>query len=76
MQVAHSNFSGQQAPMPAMRDEAVARLLPDGRRLSLQYGPINLVIEAWGQTDIAYQAAQAHFDGLLENLSADSADVS
>ena len=26
----------------------LAVLLPDGRRLHLQHGPIDLVVEAWG----------------------------
>jgi ApbE superfamily uncharacterized protein (UPF0280 family) len=46
-------------------------LLPDGRRLHLQDGPIDLIIEADGaEADIraAYQAAAARFTGLLDEL--------
>ncbi len=48
-----------------------AQLLPDGRRLHLQHGPIDLVIEAWGSTGEvarAYGQAQACFRGLLATL--------
>jgi ApbE superfamily uncharacterized protein (UPF0280 family) len=47
------------------------RLLADGRRLHLQDGPIDLIIEARGaETHIraAYDAAARHFDGLLDEL--------
>ena len=27
----------------------LAALLPDGRRLHLQHGPIDLIVEAWGE---------------------------
>jgi len=46
-------------------------LLPDGKRLYLQDGPIDLVIEASGsETDvrIAYDAAARRFTGLLDEL--------
>ena len=39
-----------------------ASLLPDGRRLHLQHGPIDLVIEAWGPREevaLAYRQAWA-----------------
>jgi ApbE superfamily uncharacterized protein (UPF0280 family) len=51
-----------------------AGLLADGRRLHLQHGPIDLVVEAFGETDAvqaAYQAAARRFDGLLEGLCAE-----
>jgi uncharacterized protein len=53
-----------------------ARLLPDGRRLHLQHGPIDLVIEAWGEpaeTVAAYDQARAAFTGLLDGLVAELA---
>ncbi len=52
---------------------ATARLLPDGRRLHLQHGPIDLVIEAWGApaaVERAYQRAVARFPTVLPELVA------
>jgi len=49
---------------------ASAALLADGR-LHLQHGPIDLIIEAWGEhaeVAAAYQQAIAHFDDILEVL--------
>ncbi|MFE0754472.1 UPF0280 family protein [Inquilinus sp. NPDC058860] len=46
-------------------------LLPDGRRLHLQDGPIDLVVEAAGAADsvrAAYEAAARRFTGLLDEL--------
>jgi ApbE superfamily uncharacterized protein (UPF0280 family) len=48
----------------------VARL-PDGRRLHLNHGPIDLILEAWGPPEAvlaAEAAAVARFDGLLQEL--------
>src|SRR5947209_4511018 len=45
--------------------------LTDGRRLHLQDGPIDLIVEAWGsEADIraAYEAAARRFGGLLDTL--------
>lgn len=50
------------------------RMLPDGRRLHLQDGPIDLVIEAFGEgreVDRAYRAAVERFTGLLDELCAE-----
>jgi uncharacterized protein len=47
------------------------RLLPDGRRLHLQHGPIDLVIEAFGapgEVALAYGQAEACFADLLATL--------
>jgi uncharacterized protein len=47
------------------------RFLPDGKRLHLQDGPIDLIVEASGSaTDVraAYQAAARRFTGLLDEL--------
>lgn len=49
-------------------------LLPDGKRLHLQHGPIDLVLDAWGEPGeiiAAYRQAAAAFDGLLEGLVAE-----
>ena len=44
-------------------------MLPDGRRLHLQHGPIDLIIEAWGEDrDEAYRQATARFQNLLQEL--------
>src|SRR5436305_12330930 len=46
-------------------------LLPDGKRLHLQDGPIDLIVEAKGtEADVraAYQAAARRFAGLLDEL--------
>ena len=51
-----------------------ARLLPDGRRLHLQHGPIDLVIEAWGdagEVRLAYGQAAAAFQTVLTDLVAE-----
>ncbi|MGU3496527.1 UPF0280 family protein [Xanthobacteraceae bacterium A53D] len=58
---------GQAAP-PSYLSGA---LLPDGRRLHLQDGPIDLIIEASGEADAiaaGYAEAAARFDGLLARL--------
>jgi len=50
------------------------RLLPDGRRLHLGHGPIDLIIEADGAPAAVaegYRRAMARFDGLLEELVAE-----
>jgi ApbE superfamily uncharacterized protein (UPF0280 family) len=50
---------------------AHSAMLPDGRRLHLQDGPIDLVIEAFGPAEAvraAYAAAMRRFDGLLDAL--------
>lgn len=53
-------------------------LLPDGKRLHLQDGPIDLVIEAKGSgadIRIAYQAAAQRFTGLLDELCAELVEL-
>ena len=53
-------------------------LLPDGKRLHLQDGPIDLVIEAKGSdanVGAAYQAAAHRFTGLLDELCAELAQL-
>ena len=48
-----------------------AHLLPDGRRLHLNHGPIDLILEAWGRPAAvrgAYARATRRFDGLLQEL--------
>ena len=48
-----------------------AHWLPDGRRLHLQHGPIDLILAADGdkpEVQKAFAAAVAAFDGLLERL--------
>src|SRR3954447_10468105 len=46
-------------------------MLADGRRLHLQDGPIDLIVEAWGnEADVraGYDAAARRFAGLLDKL--------
>src|SRR5690349_16748302 len=48
-----------------------ASLLPDGRRLHLNHGPIDLIVEAFGAQDEvrrAYGQAQARFATILTEL--------
>lgn len=46
-----------------------SRLLSDGRRLHLQHGPIDLIIEVWGDNrDDAYAAATHRFQNILQEL--------
>ena len=49
-----------------------ASWLPDGRRLHLHHGPIDLIVSAEGaERNAALAAAVARFDGLLEGLVAE-----
>ncbi|MHC2464130.1 UPF0280 family protein [Bradyrhizobium embrapense] len=53
-------------------------LLPDGKRLHLQDGPIDLIVEAKGRDEgvsAAYQAAARRFTGLLDELCAELAEL-
>jgi ApbE superfamily uncharacterized protein (UPF0280 family) len=55
-----------------------AALLPDGKRLHLQDGPIDLIIEAKGgdaDVRIAYDTAARRFTGLLDELCAELAEL-
>jgi uncharacterized protein len=54
-----------------MFEQPTARFLPDGKRLLLQHGPIDLVVQAFGDDGAlraAYQAVRRRFDGLLIEL--------
>ncbi len=54
-----------------MNTRAQIRLLPDGRRLHLHDGPIDLIAEAFGApraVDTAYRAATARFVTVLDEL--------
>lgn len=45
--------------------------LPDGRRLHMNYGPIDLIVEAWGdvpEVHAAYRQAAARFQSILNEL--------
>jgi uncharacterized protein len=53
-------------------------LLPDGKRLHLQDGPIDLIVEANGREDdvrAAYRAAAQRFVGLLDQLCEELAQL-
>lgn len=54
-----------------MKQRAQMRMLPDGRRLHLQDGPIDLIVEAFGTADeveVSYRAACARFVSILDEL--------
>lgn len=54
-----------------MNQRAQTRLLPDGKRLHLYDGPIDLIVEAFGaarEVEVAYQAACARFVAVLDEL--------
>jgi len=62
-------MANQAAPNKAGGPQAA--LLPDGRRLHLNHGPIDLVIEGFGDpADVraAYARATAYFAGVLDGL--------
>ncbi len=49
-------------------------MLPDQKRLHLQHGPIDLIVEAFGkqaEIDKAYQAASERFETILDELVAE-----
>lgn len=51
-------------------DRPQCAMLPDGRRLHLQHGPIDLIIECFGHTrNDAYQRAQVRFETVLQDLA-------
>ena len=59
-----------------MPGEARAAMLPDGRRLHLQHGPIDIVAEAYGdraEVNAAYRQARARFATILDDLVAELA---
>ena len=54
-----------------MNARAQVRTLPDGRRLHMQDGPMDLIVEAFGdqrQIEIAYEAATGRFVTVLDEL--------
>src|ERR1700731_4765532 len=54
-----------------MRERARISLLPDGRRLHLHDGPIDLIVEAFGEANevkLAYRAAATRFVTVLDEL--------
>ena len=59
-----------------MRELAVVRILPDGRRMHLHDGPIDIVLEAFGPPDeirAAYSAAAKRFVTVLDELCSELA---
>ena len=54
-----------------MNNRAQIRMLPDGRRLHMQDGPIDMIVQAFGavsEIEVAYRAAAARFVGVLDEL--------
>ncbi|MGB3502756.1 MAG: UPF0280 family protein [Mesorhizobium sp.] len=52
--------------------------LPDGRRLHMNHGPIDLIVEAWGERGeihAAYRQAAARFQTVLTELVAELAEL-
>ena len=69
-------MTGLLAPRLHLNARAQIRMLPDGRRLHLHDGPIDLIIEAWGSlraVNTAYRAAAERFDTILDELCAELA---
>ena len=57
-------------------EKPVARLLPDGRRLHLHHGPIDLIVEAWGDgRSNAYDRATDRFQSILTELVVELDDL-
>jgi uncharacterized protein len=54
-----------------VNNRAQIRMLPDGRRLHMQDGPIDVIVQAFGavsEIEVAYRAAAARFVGVLDEL--------
>src|SRR5712671_1898357 len=54
-----------------VNNRAQIRMLPDGRRLHMQDGPIDVIVEAFGaisEIEGAYRAAATRFVGVLDEL--------
>src|SRR5690606_7350941 len=54
-----------------MMQQAMHKMLPDGRRLHLQHGPIDLIVEAWGAHEnvaASYRQAVDRFETVLTEL--------
>jgi ApbE superfamily uncharacterized protein (UPF0280 family) len=63
--------TGRFEGIAAMRDPAIVRMLPDGRRMHLHDGPIDLIVEPNGKHDeisAAYEAAAKRFVTVLDEL--------
>jgi ApbE superfamily uncharacterized protein (UPF0280 family) len=59
-----------------MNHRAQIRFLPDGHRLHLHDGPIDLIVEAFGparEIDVAYEAAASRFVSVLDELCSELA---
>jgi ApbE superfamily uncharacterized protein (UPF0280 family) len=54
-----------------VNNRAQTRMLPDGRRLHMRDGPIDVIVEAFGaisEIEVAYRAAATRFVGVLDEL--------
>ena len=70
--------AGRHLRRPTVMDGPQIKLLPDGRRLHLQHGPIDLVIEAFGgeeEVGAAYWQAADRFVLVLEELAGELGDL-
>ena len=65
----HHMELGRHYQMTSRMQSPQSRLLPDGRRLHLQHGPIDLIIEVWGsERKHAYLVAANRFQNILQEL--------
>src|SRR5579859_6387757 len=61
-----------------MNTRAQIRMLPDGRRMHLHDGPIDVILEAFGSTreiELAYQAVASRFVTVLDELCGELASL-
>jgi len=72
----YSSVLNRRLSLVDMNSRAQIRLLPDGRRLHLHDGPIDLIAEAFGTpcaVETAYRAATARFVTVLDELCSELA---
>jgi ApbE superfamily uncharacterized protein (UPF0280 family) len=64
-------FGQESGEEQQVNDRAQVRMLPDGRRLHMHDGPIDVIVEAFGEVreiEFAYRAAGARFVDILDEL--------
>jgi ApbE superfamily uncharacterized protein (UPF0280 family) len=66
-----AGFRQERGEEQEVNNRAQLRMLPDGRRLHMQDGPIDVIVEAFGEVseiEVAYRAATVRFVGVLDEL--------